>query len=112
MSELPQPESRSEHYWRDMALSLRRIAAAVEKPQEAGQSTGDMKEAFDAWVAVAKKQKAEQISLPADLPGRDKLIAAGINTLDLVPRDGDALTAIDGIGTATAGRILSYLANL
>ena len=47
--------------------------------------------------------------LPADLPGRKSLLAAGVHTLEkLATLDFDALTAIPGIKDATAEKILSY----
>lgn len=48
--------------------------------------------------------------LPEDFPGRAALEAAGIDTLEAVPRDGDDLVAISGIGKVTAGQILARLA--
>lgn len=47
--------------------------------------------------------------LPEDFPGRDALIAAGIDDLAAVPADGDQLVAIKGIGKVTAGQILAAL---
>jgi hypothetical protein len=47
--------------------------------------------------------------LPADFPGAEALAEAGIVYLEAVPRDGDALVAIPGIGKVTAGRILMGL---
>lgn len=48
--------------------------------------------------------------LPAGFPGLDALAEAGIVYYEAVPRDGDALTAIPGIGRVTAGKILAELA--
>lgn len=47
--------------------------------------------------------------LPGDFPGVEALAEAGIVYLETVPRDGDALVAIPGIGKATAGKILTRL---
>lgn len=47
--------------------------------------------------------------LPEDFPGRAALAAAGIDSLEAVPRDGDDLVAIAGIGKVTAGQILVRL---
>lgn len=106
MSDLPQPESRSEFYWHDIALSLRRIGTFLE----------ELEPVLNVTIVTDDEAKPEPIQmgtpLPDDLPGRDKLAAAGITILESVPRDGDALIAIEGIGATTAGRILSYLANL
>lgn len=48
--------------------------------------------------------------LPTGFPGLDALAEAGIVYYEAVPRDGDALTAIPGIGRVTAGKILAELA--
>lgn len=48
--------------------------------------------------------------LPEDFPGRAALAAAGIDSLEAVPGDGDELVAIAGIGKVTAGQILARLA--
>lgn len=47
--------------------------------------------------------------LPDDIPHRDKLTAAGITTLKEVPKKGDQLIKIDGIGKASANQIITYL---
>lgn len=49
------------------------------------------------------------LSLPDDFPAASALAEAGIRTVADVPRTVDALTAIRGIGPATAGAILAEL---
>lgn len=50
--------------------------------------------------------------LPADLPGRDALIAAGLTTVEAVLAQEDDLTQIENIGKATAEKIAVALAAL
>lgn len=52
----------------------------------------------------------EAAPLPADFPGHAALAAAGIEAVEDVPREMEALVTIDGIGTKTAGAILEALA--
>lgn len=60
-------------------------------------------------MAPAPANKAAPAGLPEDFPGRDKLIEAGHETIEAV-RQVEDLTAVDGIGKATAARIEDYLA--
>lgn len=46
--------------------------------------------------------------LPLDIPGRDKLIAAGVKTMNEL-RQYDDITEIKGIGKTTAKAIVDYL---
>ena len=46
--------------------------------------------------------------LPQDFPGYDALTEAGIIYLETVPRKGDELVEIPGIGKATANKILTW----
>jgi len=47
--------------------------------------------------------------LPDDLPGRDELIAAGVESVDeLKDMSKKELEALDGIGKAKAGKIVDY----
>jgi hypothetical protein len=63
----------------------------------------------DRWAAHGIAERVAPRSLPADFPGRDALVTAGITTLDLVPRTLPALVAIRGVGRVTAERILDAL---
>lgn len=47
--------------------------------------------------------------IPDGFPGLDALTKAGIETIEQIPRDGDSLVEIKGIGKATAGQILAEL---
>ena len=47
--------------------------------------------------------------LPEDLPERDFVMAAGINSLASLPRTMEGLTALNGIGNARAENIMNYL---
>jgi len=59
----------------------------------------------------AKVAKTSADELPADFPGRDALIAAGITTVSAL-RDQKDLVAIKGIGAKTAEEIEEALAGL
>lgn len=47
-------------------------------------------------------------ALPEDFPGKRELEGAKIKTLGKVPRTSAELEALDGIGVATAAKILAY----
>ena len=94
---LPKPNSTSEQYQLAQLLLLERLVTAVEKLAPIAEET-----------AVLIESSGEL--LPANFPGKLALEAAGIIYLESVPRDGDALTAITGIGKVTAGQILAELA--
>lgn len=52
----------------------------------------------------------ESNTLPADLPARDLLTDAGVTDLSLLKQmDVDDLTALKGIGKATAEKIVNFL---
>ena len=69
-------------------------------------------------TAVSEPQPGELIDLreparqytplPEDFPGRDALLAEGIDALEDVPRTGAALTAVNGVGKVTANQILTW----
>jgi predicted flap endonuclease-1-like 5' DNA nuclease len=62
-------------------------------------------------AGVAKEyipEKKAAIPLPADMPARDKLIKAGVNSLDELKLYTD-LTEINGIGKALAEQISKFL---
>jgi hypothetical protein len=50
----------------------------------------------------------QESGLPVDIPARDKLLAAGVNSLDEL-RQYDDLTDINGIGKKSAEAIIAYL---
>jgi len=47
--------------------------------------------------------------LPGDFPAKAALEAAGVTTVEAVPREAEALVSIPGIGKASARRILERL---
>jgi DNA uptake protein ComE-like DNA-binding protein len=76
---------------------------------------GEKVEAPDGAEAPAKEQESEKPkaltnadALPADFPGRAELEAAKVKTLGAVPRTLADLEKLDGIGPATAAKILAY----
>lgn len=101
--ELPRPVTRADIYLHDMALSLRALVdvTTAQLAVSAGR------------VAVASSSPSGEVRgtgngtpLPPDFPGLAALRAAGINTVEAVPRTASRLKAIPGIGPATATDIL------
>lgn len=68
---------------------------------------------FAEFADDGKSKKAEKkASTGFDaLPGAKQLQAAGVESLDDVPRSMEELVAIDGIGEATAEKILEAIGN-
>lgn len=70
---------------------------------------------ISASLSPSKEKEAEvtavseEIDLPEDIPGRDKLIEAGIVTLAKVPKKAADLAKLKGIGKQTANQIATYL---
>lgn len=59
-------------------------------------------------VEVIGEPQGDENPLPADLPARDELFAAGFTMLDAVAMVED-LTTVKGIGDATAQKVTDYL---
>jgi len=98
---LPRPTSGTELYLAAVLDELKAINAQLIQPEpEPEQVDGDEIE--------LKEPMPVYTSIPADFPGKDVLNGAGIIYLENVPRDGVELTAISGIGRATANRILTW----
>lgn len=96
------PVTSEEHY-------LERIAKAVEElvAQKKGvQATEGLTPLREAQPQAEYSQPATP--LPDDYPGKDALEAAGVVYVESVPKTGNELTAISGIGSATANKILTY----
>lgn len=95
MDKLPRPVTIDQHYLAAILAELRDIrpAQTVAEPQP-----GDL-------VAL----RGVKTPVPPDFPGAEALAEAGIDCLEAVPRDGDQLVALPGIGKVTAGRILGAL---
>ena len=91
------------------------LAAILAEVQELRAQVADLAPAAPAETMVinitepAPGPTAVAYPLPDDFPGRDALIAAGIDDLAAIPADGDQLVAIKGIGKVTAGQILAAL---
>lgn len=101
MSNLPRPVTNQDFYMLAILDELRQIREQLPVQQYNLTVSGSQ--------TVELREPALGTPLPDDFPGYDKLVEAGILFLESVPRDGDTLTAIDGIGKVTAGRILAYL---
>jgi hypothetical protein len=99
MDDLRKPVTAQEMYLYDIAVSLRKLTAAKAAEQEPGTMT----------IKEVGQQELAGTPLPPDFPGRFALEDAGITTLEAVPRDGDALVDITGIGKVTANQILTWL---
>ena len=93
---LPRPVTTDQQYLAAILAELQGLRADAAA-QAAAASAGDLVE-------------LRGLPIPADFPGAEALAEAGVVYLEAVPRDGDALVAIPGIGRATAGKILARLA--
>lgn len=93
---LPRAVSTTELY---LAAILDELKAQRPKPASTAP----------AELTVIREPAPLGTPLPDDFPGIEALAEAGIVYLETVPRDGDALVAIPGIGKATAGKILTRL---
>jgi len=80
---------------------LRRAGSDCEVPDEVGAR----------WMrkGIAARLPDSVEGLPADFPARSALVAAGVTSLEAVPRASQALESIPGIGKASARRILDRL---
>lgn len=68
----------------------------------------EVDEALRAIVTGAKRQIEENEGLPDDVPGRTRLISAGIETLDDL-LDVENLTDLHGVGPVTAKKVRLWL---
>ena len=96
MDDLRKPVTAQEFYLHDIAKSLRKLVAAKAATPQPEPGTMAIREGIAT-------------PLPPDFPGRFALEDAGITTLEAVPRDGDELVKITGIGRVTANQILTWL---
>jgi hypothetical protein len=60
-------------------------------------------------LGYARLVEDSEEGLPKELPGRDALIAAGIKEVKDVPTEVEALNELNGIGKATAEKIVAFL---
>jgi hypothetical protein len=95
------PVTASEFYWERIAKAAEELVAL----QKAQQQTATP----DSGLTPLRETEEMGSPLPADFPGKDALEAAGVIYLETVPRKGAELTAIPGIGAATANKILTWL---
>jgi hypothetical protein len=100
---LPSPTTGPEMYLAAVLGELRSLRADIQalKPEPPAAS--------QLAANVVDIREPAGTPIPENFPGGEALFAAGINTLERIPRDGDALTAIRGVGKLTAGRILETL---
>lgn len=79
----------------------------VDLPPETAERLAAL--GFVSTDAEAAPRSEDENTLPGDLPGRDSLFAAGFEEIQAVLElDEDDLVEIEGIGKATARKILSY----
>lgn len=97
---LPRPVTIDQHYLAAILAEVQGLRADM-----AAQATAVSGPPSDELVDLREIGTA----IPADFPGAEALAEVGITCLELVPRDGDDLVAIPGIGKATAGKILARL---
>lgn len=95
---LPRPVTIDQHYLAAILAEIQGLRAdmAAQATAVSGPPPGELVE-------------LRGMPIPDDFPGAEALAEAGIIFLETVPRDGDALVAIPGIGKATAGKILARL---
>lgn len=97
---LPRPVSSTDFYLAAILGELQKLTAQAQPVGAQPQPVGDL---------VDLREPAKPATpLPEDFPGRDALLAAGIDVLEDVPRSGNGLTAVSGIGKVTANQILTY----
>jgi len=71
----------------------------------------EIDDALRSIVGKAERRIEDSEGLPKDIPGRGKLIAAGVRTLvDLI--EVDQLTDLPGIGSATAKKIRLWMGDM
>ena len=103
---LPRPTSTSEIYLAFILDALEDIKAELTKsePEYAVTVGGEieLKEPEKLEITVTLT------SLPDAFPGKDALEEAGVIYLEEVPRLGADLIEINGIGAATANKILTW----
>jgi len=91
---LPRPVTATDYY---LAAILDELKAQRPLP------------ANDNGLTALREPAPLGTPLPEDFPGVEALAEAGIVYLETVPRDGDTLVTIPGIGKATANKILTRL---
>lgn len=101
MSNLPRPVTTQDYYLAALLDEIKGLRDDLKQPSETAVS--------DDGLVDIREPAPVGTPIPDGFPGRAKLIAAGIDTTEAIPRDGDSLVEIDGIGTATAGQILAEL---
>lgn len=91
---LPRPVSSTDFYLAAILGELQKLNAPPP--------------ADDTGLVDLREPAKQYTPLPENFPGRDALLAAGIDALEDVPRKGKELTAVSGIGPVTANQILTW----
>jgi hypothetical protein len=101
---LPPPVNATDMYLAAVLEEIKGLRADLATVPPAPDGLDQLREPETAVSAP------DPAPLPDDFPGRAALAAAGIDTFEDLPRTGDGLTAVSGIGTVTANQILTWLA--
>jgi len=100
---LPRPVTVSDLYLAAILDKLKYISAQMSQSEpEYNVTVGE--------IVLKEPERPSPVLtlLPSDFPGKEALEADGIIYLETVPRTGAELTAINGIGAATANKILTW----
>jgi endonuclease III len=100
MSDLPRPVTTADKYLAALLDELKAIHDELVKPEPQPEE--------EETVELREVEEVVLTDLPQDFPGYDALTEAGIIYLETVPRNGDELVEIPGIGKATANKILTW----
>jgi hypothetical protein len=114
-SPLPRPITTAEYYLKAIYTELQQLNDGLERLNSGGgtplitdtepeNAVVELREPAPSPIPVKKATP-----IPSDFPGRAKLHAAGIVTLEAVPRDLSKLKSVRGIGTKLAERIMEQL---
>ena len=101
---LPRPVTVSDIYMAAVLAELQELNAQLS------QSEPEYYVTVPGEIVRKEPEKPEPVytPLPASFPGKEALELDGITYIETVPRTGVELTAIPGIGKATANRILTW----
>jgi hypothetical protein len=104
MSDLPRPVTIADKYLAAVLDELQALRADFVQPEVVTAQAGDTAELRE----VEPEPEPVLTPLPEEFPGYDALTEAGIIYLETVPRKGDELVMVPGIGKATANKILTW----
>jgi hypothetical protein len=106
MVDLPRPVTIADKY---LAVLVANQAKEIEALNAILDALATYEPPAEEDTVELKEGEPELTPLPEDFPGYDALVKEGIIYLETVPRKGEVLVAIPGIGAATANKILTWL---